>query len=430
MGDSNQMYSLFKELSYYEIYSHGDISFVYHSPTGTVWKVDDFSLNNLMELISKVEKKKYAMDSGISCNASPSDKVALITSTECNMKCAYCYAGGGTYDLPSFRMSPSSALFYLDRIQDIFGDIKWIQFFGGEPLMTPDTIKRVVETYAEREVLFTINTNGTLITYDVAEYLVKSMNAIYISLDGPPPVHNVNRKLLNGGSTFHIVRRGVENLKKLRTDGKPTLIAEATYTRQHLHSGLTIIDLWKYLVHEIGFDDAYITWAMYPPADDFTEDEWVKIREYMDDFTRWLAENDVKSVMLAEVSGLLGDVLRPHPCGAGISSLCITPDGSVYPCYQLINEEFYMGCIKEDEFPNHRFFRVYSRLLMNLKIFNNGCRKCELMYTCVDCLGRRYVSNRSIQQPVNRECEIKRSIMKALIQNAICRALVRRGETP
>ena len=178
----------------------------------------------------------------------------------------------------------------------------------------------------------------------------------------------------------------------------------------------------------MGVDDAYITWAMYPPDDDFTEDEWAKICEYMGDFTRWLSKNDTDAMMLLEISGLLGDALRPHPCGAGTSSLCITPDGSVYPCYQLINEEFYLGSLRKHEFPDSRFFKIYSRLLMNLKMFNSRCRKCQLVYTCVDCLGRRYLSNKSIQNPVRRECEIKRGIMRTLIQSAICMDSVERRE--
>ena len=89
-----------------------------------------------------------------------------------------------------------------------------ITFFGGEPLLRMDAIKKGVklaksmvknrrsELPKDFQLSFFVNTNGTLATEEIFDFLKKEKIQIYLSLDGPERKHNISRKKVNGKGSF------------------------------------------------------------------------------------------------------------------------------------------------------------------------------------------------------------------------------------
>ena len=82
-----------------------------------------------------------------------------------------------------------------------------VDFFGGEPLMAMDTVKKTVE-YArsvEKEhdkcFRFTITTNGVLLNDENIEYINREMSNAVLSLDG--------RKEVNSAGHLHPLPQGL-----------------------------------------------------------------------------------------------------------------------------------------------------------------------------------------------------------------------------
>jgi len=103
----------------------------------------------------------------------------------CNLACQHCWISpafqkhGGTgghldYDLFSIAVEEGLAL-----------GLNNVKLTGGEPLLHPDFI-RFVDLISAKKLRLTIETNGTLITEDVAQYLKKNstLSNISVSLDG------------------------------------------------------------------------------------------------------------------------------------------------------------------------------------------------------------------------------------------------------
>ena len=95
-----------------------------------------------------------------------------------------------------------------------------IGFFGGEPLLCYDLIKRIID-YSNKNIKnngsikFSITTNGLLLNKDRLEYL-KSQNVdLCISIDGNEEIHNLNRIYLNGRGSFNQVLKNVLLTKKI-----------------------------------------------------------------------------------------------------------------------------------------------------------------------------------------------------------------------
>jgi len=90
-----------------------------------------------------------------------------------------------------------------------------VSFYGGEPLLNPDLITKCMDyTLKKAEgklVSFHVTTNGSLLTDEIIEALLKSNSKITVSLDGPKEIQDKNRKTICGEGTFDLV---FDNIKQ------------------------------------------------------------------------------------------------------------------------------------------------------------------------------------------------------------------------
>jgi uncharacterized protein len=160
--------------------------------------------------------------------------ICLEVTEACNLRCKYCtYSGGysrrrthGTrhMDWPTAK----AAIDLLNaRHRGTEEGSSNVGFYGGEPLLRFDFIKRCVE-YAESlewdtpsGVSFNMTTNGTLLTDDVIEFILEHNVTPTISLDGPQSEHDCNRIFSNGQGSFARVFENVERLNaRMLQDGR------------------------------------------------------------------------------------------------------------------------------------------------------------------------------------------------------------------
>ena len=92
-----------------------------------------------------------------------------------------------------------------------------ISFFGGEPLLSFELIKKIVDYiesyYSDYLVHYMITTNGTLITKEIAEFMEENKFDIMISIDGTQEQHDYYRKFLNGYGSYLKVLGGIANFQ-------------------------------------------------------------------------------------------------------------------------------------------------------------------------------------------------------------------------
>jgi uncharacterized protein len=157
-------------------------------------------------------------------------QLTLNITEDCNFGCKYCvYRGFYTYSNranSSEYMSFSTAKKAIDYYFSLFEEGKrynpirktpTIGFYGGEPLLNFDLIRRCVEyinlTYYAFETHYTITTNGSCLDKDKADWLMQNNFLILLSLDGPEDEHNRNRVYKNGNPTFKEIMKNVAELE-------------------------------------------------------------------------------------------------------------------------------------------------------------------------------------------------------------------------
>ena len=153
----------------------------------------------------------------------------LLLTDRCIMKCSYCYMLKGIplgYDYS--MMTQEIAQYGIDLFTRSLAESQGygvsmprIGFFGGEPLLNFPILSeamRVIEEYKSSgrlaaNTLVTLNTNGTLVTPEIARFLGQHDVRVIISLDGWQSINDTYRLYRTGTGTFDDVVRGLETLE-------------------------------------------------------------------------------------------------------------------------------------------------------------------------------------------------------------------------
>lgn len=124
----------------------------------------------------------------------------------CNLACTHCYANAKRTPAPD-ELTTDEARAFLDDLAA--WSVPAVLISGGEPLSRPDLLD-LISYGAERNLRFTLSSNGTMITPGIATRL-KEAGLIYagISIDGPKALHD--RQRCEAGS-FDAAVTGLRNL--------------------------------------------------------------------------------------------------------------------------------------------------------------------------------------------------------------------------
>jgi uncharacterized protein len=124
----------------------------------------------------------------------------------CNLKCTYCAAGGdGTYGDPITQISIDKTFpqlqYFIDQLKP--GRKFHISFVGGEPLLYPEGLFALCH-YVKQEQLkktftpvFSLVTNGTLITDENVQKLIEYNIHVTVSIDGSSETNDILRPTKN-----------------------------------------------------------------------------------------------------------------------------------------------------------------------------------------------------------------------------------------
>jgi len=149
--------------------------------------------------------------------------LAKPTGAICNLDCAYCFFLDKEVFYPGskFRMSDDMLEQYIRQlIESHRTDQVSIAWQGGEPTLMGLDFSRKAITLAEKyrrpgmTFLHTMQTNGTLLTDEWAEFFKEHDFLIGLSIDGPRELHDVYRLDKGGKPTFDKVMRGIRLLQK------------------------------------------------------------------------------------------------------------------------------------------------------------------------------------------------------------------------
>ena len=356
--------------------------------------------------------------------------LCLHIAHTCNLNCSYCFASQGKYcgerAVMSFEVGKRALDFLVENSGSRYN--LEVDFFGGEPLMNFDVVKKLVE-YARsiekekgKNFRFTLTTNGVLVDDDVIEFSNREMSNVVLSLDGRKEVHDRYRVDYNGNGSWEKIVPKFQKFVQAR--GNKDYYMRGTFTHHNpdfLEDIKTMLDL--------GFTELSMEPVVGPEGEETTltyEDLPVVMEQY-----EKLAELMIKRRKegkpftfyhyMIDLQGGPCIYKRISGCGSGTEYMAVTPWGDLYPCHQFVGDEkFLLGNIFDgvsntaiqDEFMQ---CNVYSR---------EECKDCwARLYCSGGCAANAYHATGSVKGVYKYGCELFKKRMECAIMAEVDRLL-------
>ncbi len=356
--------------------------------------------------------------------------LCLHVAHTCNLNCSYCFASQGKYHGERALMSYEVGKQALDFLVSHSGTRRNLEvdFFGGEPLMNFDVVKRLVayarsiEKEKGKNFRFTLTTNGVLVDKDVIDFANREMSNVVLSLDGRKEVHDRYRVDYSGKGSWDLIVPKFQEFVKAR--GGKNYYMRGTFTHQNpdfLEDIKTMLDL--------GFTELSmepVVAAKGDPAALTEEDKEIVMHEY-EELARLMLNRDKAGKpftfyhYMIDLKGGPCIYKRISGCGSGTEYMAVTPTGDLYPCHQFVGEEkfklgdIYSGVTNTDIQNEFASCNVYAR---------EDCRDCwAKLYCSGGCAANAYHATGSVRGVYKDGCDLFRKRMECAIAVAVAREI-------
>lgn len=355
--------------------------------------------------------------------------LCLHVAHDCNLRCKYCFAGEGEYKggkaLMSYEVG-KQALDFLIKASGTRRNLE-VDFFGGEPLMNFDVVKKLVAYGREQEKIhdknfrFTLTTNGVLLDDEVMEFANREMSNVVLSLDGRKEVNDHFRVSPNGKGSYDLI---VPKFKKMaESRNQKDYYIRGTYTHNNLDFANDILH-----IADLGFEQISMEPVVAPPEEEYA------LRE--EDLPKLLSEYDRLAVemlkrkksgkgftffhFMIDMTGGPCIVKRISGCGVGTEYMAVTPWGDLYPCHQFVdNPDFLLGNV----FDGIKNKEICDKFKLCNVYAHEECNNCfARMYCSGGCPANAFHSTGSITGVYELGCELHKKRIECAIMLKVAEA--------
>lgn len=342
-------------------------------------------------------------------------KITLVLTTDCNLRCRYCYLGRRRKN--SVYMDSKLAIRAIKQVIKPYTKKLLIHFFGGEPTLNIQTIKKVVsfvETLGVKHV-YHITTNGCF-SDRILNYLLKKNFVFTISMDGPPDIQNVQRPFLTGHPSSSWVEKTIRKL----------VAQKAYFNVRIVITKLNVKRLKEIIDYFASLRIKFVHFELMKPANRTTGGNILQptIKTFLINFAKMLDRAEKYGIYV--INSAFMNLLSPscYFCTtvAG-KKFVFTPDGTVTTCFEVQNffshfQDFIIGKYN----PRKDLFEINKKKLYKMKKIQvdryQKCRNCFAKYICGGgCPKRNLIETGSFNQVDPVMCKVKQK----LIADAILR---------
>jgi uncharacterized protein len=344
-------------------------------------------------------------------------KCTLAITQRCNLACDYCYV-----DKKDSIVQFSTVRKIIDFIfENAQKDEKIdIGFFGGEPFLEYDLIKKITaliqthKSFDQNQVNISVTTNGTIFSEEIANFLAEKKIVLCISCDGPSIVHDTIRHFPDGSGSLIIVEENIKRALKIF----PFTPVNAVYSPETLQYLPEVVD---YLL-ALGVRNIYLNpnisarWTK-KEADMFPTIYSSIGKRYIDFYCKR------KPVYISLIDSKISVILRGgykslEKCKMGNKEFAFAPSGNIYPCERLIGSDdgniHCLGNINEGFIPKEKYKTTLS--VSNVAV-NNECQICGLEDYCMNwCSCTNYFSSGSYSVVAPYICASERASIGVAFQ--------------
>jgi uncharacterized protein len=345
------------------------------------------ALHEMGILINNQNQDKLALDA-IKENINLKTKeiinlMYIIPDNTCNLRCKYCFIGKLSDNKVEY-MSKDTLRIALEKFSDHLNKIKaekgMIVFYGGEPLINFEVIKYGILLSKEKKynIEFSIVSNVTLLTPEIAQFIKDNNTSLGVSIDGPKDITDRYRVFEdNSKSVYDAVLEKFSVLEKLDVNFGLSI----TITDEFLENdgrfldwleGVNIKDISYNLMHYTSETDEWKSYYRKVGRFIFKSNQRLKKKGFSEDRVN------------RKYRSFYDKDFKYSDCGAiGGNQIAVRPNGEMTICHGYWNsEENEIGNIKDLKFENIFQKKIYKKWASNITINKKKCLSCPAIYIC------------------------------------------------
>ena len=348
----------------------------------------------------------------------------------CNLRCRYCY-----YLEKDHLYAGNDAHFMSERLLEKFiADYMQAQttpevlftWHGGEALLRPiafyERALQLQRRYARgRQVVNSIQTNGTLLTPEWCEFLRENGFLVGISIDGPRNVHDAYRRTSADGPSFDRVMQGLQLLKDHHVEWNALAVVNnlnvekpREFYRFFKDIGCQYLQFAPIVERIVSRDDGL---TLAPGMQEggrltshsITPSQWGRFLCEL--FDEWVVA-DVGSIFVQIFDATLANWVGVTPGICSLSAHCghaavMEHNGDVFSCDHFVFPEYRLGNLNEKTITEMVYSPQQQRFAqMKTAMLPRQCRECPFLFACHgECPKNRFLRDKYGNAGLNYLCE-------------------------
>ncbi|MGM0904178.1 MAG: anaerobic sulfatase maturase [Bacillota bacterium] len=312
-------------------------------------------------------------------------------SEACNLACGYCYysrCNGRPENIE--RIEDDVLEKFIREYMAIKKGVVPFAWQGGEPLLAGiDFFKKVVQhqaSYAPDNTIISnaIQTNGTLINEQWAQFFKRYNFLVGVSLDGPEEINDARRITGSGKGSFKSITKGIKHLKDANVEFNILTVLH----ENNIHKAKELMHFYK----KEGFN-----YVQFIPCMDFQSQEPDQPGKYLitpQQYGDFLCEafdiwyNDGKpEISIRFFDNMLAVYLHESAEACFHQKSCpktivFEQNGDAYPCDYFIDEQHKLGNIKQDSLESIINNERMDLFLTKKPLLPDQCKSCEFLHLC------------------------------------------------
>lgn len=324
--------------------------------------------------------------------------ILYLTNDPCNLSCTYCIhhqvqpksqsreGNGSVSSEERINATLSVVDQYMSRKRSAASRPAVLSFNGGEILVDWPLVRRIVEHLEKRHpdvpVSYTLNTNMTLMTEEIAEFLAARSFNVFVSVDGYGAAHDRTRTYRNGRGSFRDVLRNV-SLFNAKNPRNPIQTFQGTIEDDRTFRRASVFRMARF-----GFRSARLapnllgasredgTRKAHLVSQLFAESEGQSLHVYDEYFKNIeVLLSNSGDTFLPNCTGLSGD--PAHGLQFNVSRLLLSQ------CCQFLPEAFSSWAdVKGGIYSRRLGAAAQEALTRRLKALRDSCRGCDVAGIC------------------------------------------------
>jgi uncharacterized protein len=343
----------------------------------------------------------------------------LLVSQGCNLRCEYCFENPKNWqdELMSFDIAVKAIdLFFKESKPE-----RKIIFYGGEPLLNKEVLTKAISLIREYDrklnctTVININSNGTLITSEIADFFKENNVNVAVSIDGPKEIHDKAR--LYSKSTvgsFEKAKRGIYILKE--SGIKPDI---SCTVGKHNYKELKSIAL--YFATEIEPNSVGFNFLI--SQDDKSNNFACNIKEATENVINAfevLRDNGIyEDRIMRRLETFVNDTYYLKECAGYGNQFVVRADGKIGTCHAFAGSGSYYSNSVKDENPslNEKDFEIWkNRLAVN----NPDCINCSRIMLCGGgCAYNAHIKKGDISEIDEQICQQTEILLDWIIKEQV-----------